>query len=349
MIHSWDGTTGADAILGLLAYLPLIPFQRAYTQRRLVSKAKIILELYASTLSTLEEAVLCEGTPESQLRLLRFYGDLFDQWIVSLLSQSKPAATGGQAIKSMMHHVNALALTSSQTSPDIRAHSAVLDFYERSAASTMHPELKSVIRISLPPAEVIYTIHFTTSLTIQSRLCALLAIYKKAFEFAMAPPNTMKQESYSSTYVNGFNGFLMDLCNCLWRSKAFNTADPNARGCLLDPNINQILSKYVASLDNSLSLPTLFTFSYSPILCLLAISHVRELEDRAMEDIELRHAGPVSQMSLKQLENHGGMKLSWQDYRLGFLHYLERQGVPGIAELMYNTMKHLMPSREDRT
>jgi centromere protein I len=251
-------------------------------------------------------------------------------------------------MKSVMEHVSSLSLTIIQTSMNITSHSAVLDFYEGAAASTMYPTLKSVVRISLPPAEVIYTLHFTDSLTIQSRLCALLAIYKKAFESAMAPNNAMKQEPYSSVYVNGFNGFLMDLCNCLWRSKAFNTADPNARGCLLDPNVNLILSKYVSNFDGALALPTLFTFSYSPLLCSLAISYIRELEKGAMDEIERRHAGPATQTSLKQLENHGGIKLTWQEYRLGFLHYLERRGVTGIAELMYNTMKHLMPSREIR-
>ncbi|KUJ11771.1 Mis6-domain-containing protein [Mollisia scopiformis] len=333
MISFWNGNTGADTILGLLTYVPLADFE----------------DLYASTFRLLEGAILCDGTTESKLRLLRFYGSLLDQWITTLLSQPKPIAAAGQAIKLLMEHVSDLSLTIIQSSIDTGALCTVLEFYERAAASTMHSNLKSVVRISLPPAELIYTLHFTNSLAIQSKLCALLAIYKKAFEFAMAPKNAMKQESYSSVYVNGFNGFLMDLCNCLWRSKAFNYADPNARGCLLDPTVNVVLSKYISTLDGSLSLLTLFTFSYSPLLCLLAISHIRELEDASVDEIERRHAGPVSQMSLKQLENQGGMKLSWQDYRLGFLHYLERRGVLGISELMYNTMKHLMPSKEVRS
>lgn len=289
--------------------------------------------------------MLCEGTTESRLRLLRFYGSLLDNWTVSLLSKRKPTLAEGQALKSVMEHVSSLCLTIIQTCMDITCHSAVLDFYEPAAASMMYPTLKSAVRISLPPAEVIYTLHFTSSLAIQSRLCALLAIYKKAFESAMAPNSAPKQEPYPGVYVNEFNGFLMDLCNCLWRSKAFNTADPNARGCLLDPNVNLVLSRYVSNIDGALTLPTLFTFSYSPLLCSLAISYIRELEEGAMDDIERRHAGPATQISLKQLVNHGGIKLTWQEYRLGVLHYLEGKGVPGIAELMYNTMKHLMPSR----
>lgn len=287
---------------------------------------------------------MCDGTTESQLTLLRFYGSLLDQWTTALLSQSDSNVIGGPAIKSLIEHVNGLCLTIIQTSMDVSALSAVLSFYERAASGIMHPHLKSIIRISLPPTKVIYTLHFTGSLAIMGRLCALLAIYKKAFEVAMAS----KRDSYPSAYVNNFNGFLMDICNCLWRSKAFNTTDQNAKGCLLAPNITLLLSAYIGDLDNALQLPSLFFFSYSPLFCLLAISYIRELEDGAMDDIERRHPGPVTQQSLKQLEKGGGIKLTWQDYRLGFLHYLERRGAVGIGELMYNTMKHLMPKREVR-
>lgn len=109
------------------------------------------------------------------------------------------------------------------------------------------------------------------------------------------------------------------------------------------------LSKYVSGIDNSLSLPALFGLSHSPVFCLLAISYVRELEDRAGEnEIERRHAGPVTQNSLKELQAGGGIKLSWPDYRLGVLRYLGDKGAGGVAELMYNTMKHLMNNREQK-
>ena len=91
----------------------------------------------------------------------------------------------------------------------------------------------------------------------------------------------------------------------------------------------------------------MFSLSFSPLFGLQAISYVRELEDKEVEDIEIRHAGPVTQASLKQLEKDGGLKLSWADYRLGVLRYLENKGAMGVGELMYNTMKHLMTAREN--
>lgn len=157
-------------------------------------------------------------------------------------------------------------------------------------------------------------------------------------------------ESYPKEYVNHFNGFLMDICNCLWRSRAFNTTDTNALGCLLPPPLLPKFTSYVSSLDTGLTLPSLFTLSYSPVLCNLSISYLRELEDKADEEaeggIKIRHAGPVTQKSLVTLGKEGGLQLSWADYRLGVLTYLERRGAKGVGELMYNTMKHLMTARE---
>lgn len=90
---------------------------------------------------------------------------------------------------------------------------------------------------------------------------------------------------------------------------------------------------------------SLFTFSFSPVLSLLAIEYVRELEDAAADDIEKRHAGPVTQKTLVQLEKDGGLRLPFPDYKLGVLRYIEKKGIVGVGELMYNTMKHLMSSK----
>jgi len=223
----------------------------------------------------------------------------------------------------------------------------VLDFYEATSSLISNPELRAKVRITTPPTELVYTLFFTPCLSTISRLCGVLALHKRAFEVAMASkPNST--QPYEKDYLNHFNGFLMDLCNCLWRSRAFNTSDINALGCLLPAPIFDTLTTYVSNVDSSLSLPTLFNLSYSPSLCQLTISYVRELEDKVEGEIEARHAGPVTQSSLKALQGSGGINLPWPDYRLGALKYLEREGAPGVGELMYNTMKHLMTARDNK-
>ncbi|KAH7321554.1 Mis6-domain-containing protein [Rhexocercosporidium sp. MPI-PUGE-AT-0058] len=336
MIPTWNGVTGREVVLALLAYTPIESWE----------------DLYSTTFEPLEEALLDDGTTTSQIALLAFYKSVLDQWMVFLLAHRLPSSISEApaTMTALTNHASNLALTIIQTSNTVDAHSTILDFYETTASLITHEALKTIIRITIPPAEVIYSLLFTTSLSTVSRLCATLALYKKAFELAMSAkptnPSTLDQQSYPKDYVNHFNGFLMDVCNCFWRSRAFNTTDPNALGCLLPADVTQALGNYVAGLDTSLILPSLFSFSYSPVFSPLAIAYVRDLEDNSVDRIERRHAGPVTQNSLKQLEKDGGLSLPWADYRLGVLTYMENQGAVGVGELMYNTMKHLMTARE---
>ena len=302
---------------------------------------------------------ILDDTPTSQIDLLAFYTSIIRNWTSSLLSSTPPAFTAA-TINALTTHVNVLALTILQTGhlQSTITHHSVLYFYEAMASLLSQPSLQTHVRITTPPSALVYTLHFAPSLSTFSRLCAILALYKRAFETAMSKPVPARPdpsqgaalESYPKEYVNHFNGFLMDICNCLWRSRAFNTTDTNALGCLLPPPLLPKFTSYVSSLDTGLTLPSLFTLSYSPVLCNLSISYLRELEDKADEEaeggIKIRHAGPVTQKSLVTLGKEGGLQLSWADYRLGVLTYLERRGAKGVGELMYNTMKHLMTARE---
>jgi centromere protein I len=353
MVHSWNGSTGRQIVLDLFSFISLQSFEGLCVAKP-ISHPKLngFSDLYASTLRPLEEAILDDGTLESKIALLDFYRNLLAEWTTTLLSQPQPRIEAPAAITSLITHANNLALTIVQTSLQVNTLSKILEFYEGTSSLISLPTLRSTIRITIPSTELIYTLQFTDSLSIISRLCDILALYKRAFEIAMAPKAIeapdLYQQSYSKEYVNHFNGFLMDVCNCLWRSRAFNTADPNALACKVAPAVTEILSKYVTSIDTSMSLATLFSFSFSPVFCLLAISYVRELEDRAEDEIELRHPGPPTSKSLLQLGKNGGLRLPWPDYKLGVLHYLENKGVNGVGELMYNTMKHLMTARENR-
>ncbi|KFY00890.1 hypothetical protein O988_03035 [Pseudogymnoascus sp. VKM F-3808] len=342
LLDDWNGVTGRAVVIDLLSYTPIAPFE----------------ELYISTFQPLEWAIL-DDTPNSQIDLLTFYTSILRNWTSSLLSSTPPAFTSA-TISALTTHVNVLALTILQTGhlQSTITHHSVLYFYEAMASLLSQPSLQAHVRITTPPSALVYTLHFAPSLSTFSRLCAILALYKRAFETAMSKPVSARPdpsqgaalESYPKEYVNHFNGFLMDICNCLWRSRAFNTTDTNALGCLLPPPLLPKFTSYVSSLDTGLALPSLFTLSYSPVLCNLSISYLRELEDKADEEAEggirIRHAGPVTQKSLVALGKEGGLQLSWADYRLGVLTYLERRGAKGVGELMYNTMKHLMTARE---
>jgi len=296
----------------------------------------------------LEHAIL-DNTPTSQIALLKFYTLLLRRWTATMLA-AEPAilAPVAATIPKLIEHVNNLALTLTQTSPTVSTHLDVLDFYEAAAALYSKPALLQLIDITIPPPLLVYTLHFSQSLTVVSRLCGVLAAYKLAWEAVMSPAVARQLTRRERDQIDTFNGFLMDLCNCLWRGRAFSTTDLNAQGCRIPPPVQATLAAYVTAAAGGgagLSLATAFGLSYAPLLCLQSIMHVRRLEDDEMAVIRARHGGPVTQASLGQLANRGGLKLSWQEYRAGVLRHLEAKGFPGIPELMYNTMKNLMKTR----
>jgi centromere protein I len=307
------------------------------------------LALQANYFQPLEDALLSVEANDSYTTLLRFYTTLLDRWSTHTLAHQEIATATSTMIQNLIDHGINLTLAVSQKESSQASQSAILSFYESLNAIFSNDFLISAIRITTPPSQLVYNLQFTSSLTTLNRLCAILASYKTALEAAIALKNTGSTTSksmptYSKAYLNHYNGYLMDICNCLWRGKALQTTDTNSLGCLIDANVTNALSKYVATTD-SLTMPWLFSFSTSPMLCAFAITYMRGLEDRSEDNIEIRHAGPVTQASSRQLEVNGGLKLSWQDYRLGVLQYLESVGAAGVGSLMYNTMKHLMVAR----
>lgn len=302
--------------------------------------------------ATLHTAVL-DGSIESQLGLLELYTNLLRRWnVVLLANETDIPKHAPECVARLVSHANQLCLTVLQTSPTEHTALRVLDFYERAAHVYSNGTLLRSLKITIPPVPLVYTLQFTTSLAAASRLCAVLAAYKQAFATYMDNAAKALGPRYDKAQVNTFNGFLMDICNCLWRAKAFTTRDPHSLGCAVSAAPAAALAAYVAGLSAGsgaadMTLGSLFTMSYSPLLCLQAESHVRRLEEREYEEVVLRarHAGPVTARSLAQLARRGGLELAWQDYRLGVLTHLEEEGFGGIPELMYSTMRNLLDAK----
>ncbi|CAJ2507310.1 Uu.00g084960.m01.CDS01 [Anthostomella pinea] len=323
----WGGRDGKDLVLDILTYTPLLDFQ----------------ELYSGIFKSLETSIL-DNTAKSQIDLLRFYTGLLQRWTIYLASLEDDASVphSSSTIAALSTHVNDLCLTVLQTAPGIATHSEVLNFYEQAVIISSDPTLPMHTRIIIPPPPLVYILLFSGSAATVSRLCAVLAKYKDSLKEATKVPNA----DYPPEYVNKFNGFLMDIANCFWRSRAFNSKDQNAHGCLMPgPQVDH-LSSYINSLNMGVSLESLFSLSYSPVLGLFAISCFRELEDAELErgsgELDTRHAGPVTRTSLRALAKKGGLRLDWDDYRLYVLDHLEENGLGGIKEILSKTMKTIM-------
>ncbi|KAI9786901.1 MAG: hypothetical protein M1839_005132 [Geoglossum umbratile] len=326
-LPSWDGTWNREVILELAAHLPIRPWD----------------EHYDAFFRPIEEAIL-DNSDASRIVLLEFHTSLFRHWTVQILANNAQEAPepASVTLQRLAAHADLLSLTTLVASDSsIPSISAVLSFYECVANAITHISNSKLLRICVPGDTIVYLLTFNGDAMSLSRLCAILAKYKRAFEASMT--TAAPGEGYPRDYVNHFNGFLMDICNCLWRNRAFNKEDTNALGCLLPDSILPALRE--AATARGYILPTLFSLSHSEALCALSITCFRELEDHAAEAntaIRVRHAGPVTQRSLTLLGNDGGLKISWGDYRLEVLKWLEEKGLVGIGELMYNTLRQLM-------
>ncbi|KAF9771481.1 hypothetical protein IL306_010897 [Fusarium sp. DS 682] len=182
----WDGSGRRDSMFEILSYSPLLDFQ----------------ELYKHVFQPLEAATL-DNTPDSQLALLSLYKNLLHHWTVVLESSDTVPDHASDTITALTRHVNPLALTLLQTSPSVSSRSAILDFYEQNARLLSHEVLKHYIRIELPPSLLIYILFFSSSVAIVSRICAILAFYKKGFEMAMlTKPDREKSNRIDSTSYN---------------------------------------------------------------------------------------------------------------------------------------------------
>ncbi len=102
-----------------------------------------------------------------------------------------------------------------------------------------------------------------------------------------------------------------------------------------------VLSSYVTSVDEAHTLASLFSLSHSPLLSLQSKRCIRGLEDAEVDSdssLRTRHEGPPTQSSLGQLASSGGLRISWQDYRIKVLEALTASELGGITDLLKNTM-----------
>ncbi|KAF2970056.1 hypothetical protein GQX73_g3562 [Xylaria multiplex] len=321
LMNIWDGIEGREIMLDILIYTPLADFQ----------------ELLANLFQPLERKML-DGTSRSQLQILEFFTSLLHRWVVHWVSSEKKLLEASESAGRLVTHVNDLCLTLIQTSDTVATHGKVLDFYYQTSSLASdtylltHPQATAV-----PPATLIYNMFFAASPLTASRVCSVVAKYKEGFQLAMSAVGGMK---YTPTHIAEFNGFLMDICNCLWRERALSDEDANAQGCLIPRPLVKDLSSYVASLSIGGPLAGLFSLSYSPTFSLSAISHLREEEETVeeQEELNIKHAGPVTRVSLRSLENMGGINLSWDDYRCGVLGYLGSRNMGGVKHLLSITI-----------
>jgi centromere protein I len=217
--------------------------------------------------------------------------------------------------------------------------------------------LNGNIRITVPLAPTVYSLVFTSMSSVISDMNSILASYKSSFEASMTSEALQGSESsdmlYSQSLVGQFNGYIMDICNLVWRNRALNGEDPNALGCLIPVATITALMQYIRDVNErsrkrnreaafSYTIASVFSLSHHAALSNMSASCFADLEkDSDLADDKPRLRKPVTQKALSALEKDGGIQMTWQDYRVRMLDWMEAAGSNGIAGLMRTTMKAL--------
>jgi centromere protein I len=243
-----------------------------------------------------------------------------------------------QGLHDLLSHVSILALSALATLES--STSAVLGYYEHvtfAASTAITNGTPLELSVILLPAQGFYTISMTPSLSSLSRLCGLLVNYKLMYEAKR------RVLGLSDTSTSVLNCYIMDMCNLLWRSRAFIKNENHSLGCLCANEVSTSLRIYLPRLDRDYSLASILGLSWNPLLAAASKAAFYKLEQSAakQEAPTVWHAGPVSPRSLVACYNEGGVDVAWRDYRVAVLDSLESRGLQGVRALIYATMKDM--------
>jgi centromere protein I len=315
----------------------------------------------------LESAVL-DHTVDSKICLLRYYASIIRRWGSIIRTRTPRSALPPLAQVISRAELLCLSLLESpesfrgsQSTPERFTGLSVLSFYMELASVYSHASTYDEIRLTAPLPQTMYILAFTPACCYVSLLSAVLAKYKSSFEDSLTlesfPGSASPGRRYPTALVDQFNGYVMDMCNLLWRNRGLNAEDPNAKGCLIPAGTADILSEYLNELNDITAgndddggkpkylLGSLFSFGYHVAMCGLASACFRDIETQAEaqegRQLDARLNKPVTQRALTTLETAGGVKISWQEFRLRMLDWLDERGAGGIGALMRVTMKTL--------
>ncbi|KAL4954969.1 Mis6-domain-containing protein [Aspergillus filifer] len=349
-LPNWNGRNNRQSIFGLLEYIPIEDYD----------------PLRNAILDPLEASFL-EDTASSKAILLDFYSALIRQWGVKLRAEPF-TIEASQPMSRLISHAELLASSILESPPedpsDIGADAdyrpsilSVLEFYLTMADLFSYAHLNGNIRITVPLAPTVYSLVFHPVASVISIMNTILSNYKASFEESMVSEtlqaHTPTDSLYSQQLVGLFNGYIMDICNLVWRNRALNSEDPNAVGCLIPPATITALTQYLRDVNErarkrnrenafSYTLASVFSLSHHAALCNMSASCFADIErENDVRDDQPRLRKPVTQKALSALEKDGGFQMTWQDFRVRMLDWMDSAGGNGVSNLMRTTMKAL--------
>lgn len=308
-IPMWDANTGTDVIMDVLAFLALRTFE----------------ELNDDILAPLRDVIFAKHEAPFGV-LIPFLTKLVRCGKASVQPvegrDTREKVNSRRCLGRLIDHTWTICLSALASLPqEPGISSIVLSFCEEIAEP-------SSSGIFLLPAHMVYLLLLSPSLSNVSRLCGVLAQYKRAFV------THTELKTYPRKYTSQFNGYLMDTSNLLWRMKGLSGVEPNTKGCLCPKVLKTTLEEYLQDLNSPYSytyeLGSVHGLCHSIALCPAAAAVSSQLNLSEL---------PLTQKAFRRT---GGPDTTWMTYRRDVLQWLEAHGVPGVGGLMHTTMQDLM-------
>ncbi|KAG0038181.1 hypothetical protein BGZ82_000862 [Podila clonocystis] len=254
-----------------------------------------------------------------------------------LFSSLSPDIDYMETFHAFIHHVERLSVVALEVESDhVVVQHGVLSFYD--LLSTLTATYRLPLAIVIPDSAIVYRTFLSDSAMAVSRMCGIVYQYKKAFEVFeqelqnqyddlvqamieakiadgetvdeedLPQPPPIEVKGYNREYVVLFNSFVMDICNFLWRNRAFNKSDKNSRGFLMD-------------------------------------RFLKDLEDYEGIPADKRLKAPPTSGALKESAVKGGLAMTIDEYRIQYLDSLEKDGCKGLAEFLFDCIANLYTRR----
>ncbi|CAO3620516.1 unnamed protein product [Cunninghamella echinulata] len=210
---------------------------------------------------------------------------------------------------------------------------AALSFFEFTSSISIQHDVPAIV---IPAACLVYRTFFSNNAMAVSRICGILSHYKASFE-----DNERKSidwmEQHDQDYLDQFNLYVLDICNCLWRNLAFKIDNGIGTSFSLTPDIIDKMKE--TSDEKGIPLQVMFSLTHSSAFIGYSKRYMRKMEKRY--GILEHYQDPVNTEFVKLLKDPNGNTMTIMEYRTKYLDYLKELGFDGIYELLYSSMSSL--------
>lgn len=288
-----------------------------------------------------------------------------------LFSELSPNVDYMLSIRAFIKHVDSISGVALEVERDhIAVQHGVLSFFDFTSNLT---KTNAPISVIIPGASIVYRCFLSDSAMAVIRICGIVYQFKQAYQ-AFEEEQQLQYEllvqsqiaasqdngetstklsedevvpGYTRELVAQFNSYVMDMCNFLYRNRAFNKVDKNARSFQLDQETLAHIKQVCA--DNNLSVPTMLSFTHSVAFSGFSARFVKSLEEQQNIPVEKRLDAPASIKALKEMSSKGGLNMKFDEYRLRYLDHLEeKKGFEGMVDFLTDTINNLLHRRFEK-